>query len=771
MNCYTKYIKVVIAFLIVFATNSKAQAQVWEKDKIVFPEREKVKVANTGKSIDILDEYAVAVTDGGIVVWKLSGNEWKIQARLGLPDKPKARFESVKIESEYIAGLYKGDLYLFDKKNGEWSDSQEAVKVEAPLGSIRGNGFDIASNTLAYITFNTETESRNVIALIKRPNGGWASASSLQPKHVETENPIWRIALTDDILCATSFGTENKLHIFENNGNDWNSSSLFEQVYISENTEDHKPSGLGYAIAVHQQSIVALDGKTGYIHLFQKASGSWPDMEEVDTKLLRPKSLVAIKNDYPVVDLDFKTNRIAITYWNNEKISVLTDLFEASGDTWERTDPRMIWENWIENHAGIGFFGNFETNVAIGNDIVAVYIDGEKNVPADFENLNFYKKETFWPKAVKMSYEKPGPLRTTTHSQSPWLESRLPAVAFQGDLCAMPVRHRKRQSVGIYDISGEKRKPLAYLSTDRPDFFPEEIIFEEGRLFVLSKDRSNDGLLVYVFEKKGNDWISTRKADALVEIGNGDNPNAKGKIRFLENRLEVWDGKELYSFRKDGYKWVPANDSQTLEIGETDFIADKFSWNRTEVARLILTENESRIYAFQKNGQRYSDTPVMVGNLSGEKKLSPKTNFSIADNGTITVTSGSDVFLYSKQQEGGYKKATVSVDNYVNDAEKVNVLSALVKGNNLFVTYKAYRLGESIVEAIVLTKGGSEGWETNLSNTMLIEGKADTDLLKTARIITDFQSEENKVILFDRFYSDSENMKSKEAFILFKGQE
>ncbi|BDD12012.1 hypothetical protein FUAX_44440 (plasmid) [Fulvitalea axinellae] len=760
-------IKILISLFFLLAHVSVCTGQTWEKKRIVFPEREKLQKANTGKSVGISGQYAVAITDGGLVVWKQDGIEWKIQAKLSLTGIPSMRFESAKIEGNYIAGLYQGSLYVYEKKNGEWQDSQNAVRIDSPIGKIKDGKFETASNALAFISYNEQNEMYSDIQLYQRPETGWASDSELKPITFTLSDSLWRIGLSDQVLCAVSCGPEYTFKIFEK-GDVWNSEIPAVKSYAFNAPDNSNPVSFGYAVSVDANVIASMELATGYIHLVEKKNGEWPETLGATTAKLRPSDYKFIDNaTLPQINLNLSASGLLVAYALEGVPWAKVELFEPSGDDWLRSDPRMIFKQEIKAGAPEYYYGELEISAGYDGNNIAIHMDGKKNIPEDYENLNFYAKTTFWPKAIKADYERSGSLRKMIRSDKPWFEKRELVYANEKELWAMPVNRRGRLSVGLYEISEMEKTPLAYLDVDDLSFYPVAIALENNRLFVLSQNLELGGYRVFVFEKPAVAWRSTHEPNAVIDIKGTVQSNEKAILRFSENVLEIWDGKRLYQFNQTEGEWAPINEPDDLAVDESDFISDDFAWNNTEAVRLIISENEGKIYSFAKENQGYSDTPVVVGNLSEDESIMPNSSLSVSGDGLITVGGGDVVYIFSKEQEGGYKKIKISISDYLTNGSKTEILSTLILDNSFFVAYKTNRGGQWYVEAMVLTKNDSEEWDSNLSKEILAKGKADIDLLKSANTIASLRLVDNGVILFNRFYNNEDKQGASEAFVVF----
>ncbi|WP_428267220.1 FG-GAP repeat protein [Haliangium sp.] len=174
------------------------------------------------------------------------------------------------------AGAEAGAVYVFDRGDGAWDQVTKLVADDAAPGALFGNAVALAGDTLAVGAFHDSAEL-GAVYVFERANGQWSQSAKLVPAGVSGESHIGEtVAMRADTLVvgAPLVDGGGAVYVFERAGAGWSPAGPLTRPSELAAADlfgvDVSVGQVGIAVGVQRVEVVP-----GVAYVFEPSGAGW----------------------------------------------------------------------------------------------------------------------------------------------------------------------------------------------------------------------------------------------------------------------------------------------------------------------------------------------------------------------------------------------------------------------------------------------------------------------------------------------------------------
>ncbi|QLG63310.1 hypothetical protein [Halorarum salinum] len=183
------------------------------------------------------------------------------------------------IGAPYDTPTFSGSVYVYRRRNGEWTRETKLVPDDVRAGGRFGQSVAVSGNT-AVIEARGYAGELGAVYVFSRQGGQWSREAKLGPNDVEEEHVMGRsVAISENtIVIGVYDNVSGDAYVFSRQNGQWERTTTLHP--------DGKSSyKFGNAVAVNEDTalIGAIEdnGFRGAVYVFNRSGGSW----DSETKL------------------------------------------------------------------------------------------------------------------------------------------------------------------------------------------------------------------------------------------------------------------------------------------------------------------------------------------------------------------------------------------------------------------------------------------------------------------------------------------------------
>lgn len=270
-----------------------------------------------------------------------------------------------------------GSIYVFNKKNANWSQTQKIILADGKTLDYFGHSVAISKQVIAvgaYKRDNNGTTNNGAVYIFTYDNGTWSKSQELLANDKENHDAFgYSLAMQNDILVVGARGNNNNgmedsgaVYVFTKDGDSWKQS----QKLLAKDKKEY--SYFGNSVAIDDEVIVvgadyeSSDGvnRSGAVYVFTKNGNSWNQSQKLSASDKKEKDYfgfsVSIYNEIIVIGAKSGDS-------GNKNGNGVAYIFSRNSDSWSETQKLMAndMENADRFGAAVAIYGN---TIIVGAD-------------------------------------------------------------------------------------------------------------------------------------------------------------------------------------------------------------------------------------------------------------------------------------------------------------------------------------------------------------------------------------------------------------------